>query len=269
MSVNVWLPCWNSKLQYFSGVHCQFIQGHWRKLIIRNRSGWPILFLLNVFTALKGTHLNIFIRDMQFNPSKCQVLHITRKVKPFNIKYILHKVEMESVSAAKYLGSPSLMTSHGLDTLIILQRKPIKPLDFLKETYGSIIRPLHQLFIKLLSGHSYHDKDINKVEAVQRRAARWATRDYRYTSSVTATLKDLNWRPLDQRRIDCRLLMMYKVTYDIVAIPAPEYLVRNTRQSRHIHSLAYRQIDPYTQRGYHPLERPPCLYTSSSYPGSV
>ena len=68
----------------------------------------------------------------------------------------------------------------------------------------------------------------NKVEAVQRRAAMWATRDYKYTSSVTAMLKDLNWRPLDQRRVDSRLLMMYRVTYDLVAIPAPEYLVRNT-----------------------------------------
>ena len=52
-----------------------------------------------------------------------------------------------------------------------------------------------------------------------------------------------NWRPLDQRRIDSRLVMMYKVTYgDLVAIPASDYLVRNTRTSRHIHPLAYRQI---------------------------
>ena len=42
--------------------------------------------------------------DMQFNPSKCQVLHITRKVKPLYTKYILHNVELESASAAKYLG---------------------------------------------------------------------------------------------------------------------------------------------------------------------
>ena len=62
-------------------------------------------------------------------------------------------------------------------------------------------------------------------------------------------LKDLNWRPLDQRRIDSRLLMMYKVTYDLVAIPAPEYLVPNTRQSRHIHSLAYRRI--HTLKDYY------------------
>ena len=37
--------------------------------------------------------------------------------------------------------------------------------------------------------------DINKVEAVQKRAARLATREYRYTSSVTAMLKDLTWHP--------------------------------------------------------------------------
>ena len=42
-----------------------------------------------------------------------------------------------------------------------------------------------------------HGKDIKKVEAVQRRAARWAIRDYKFTSSVTAMLKDLKWRPLD------------------------------------------------------------------------
>ena len=60
--------------------------------------------------------------------------------------------------------------------------------------------------------------DIYKVEAVQRRAARWVTRDY--TSSVTDRLKDQNWRPLEQRRIDSRLVMMYKVTYDLIAIPA-------------------------------------------------
>ena len=32
-----------------------------RGLIIRNRSVWPTLFLLNVFTAFKGTHLYIYI----------------------------------------------------------------------------------------------------------------------------------------------------------------------------------------------------------------
>ena len=42
--------------------------------------------------------------DMQCNHSKCQVLPITRKVKTLNTKYILHTIELESASAAKYLG---------------------------------------------------------------------------------------------------------------------------------------------------------------------
>ena len=80
------------------------------------------------------------------------------------------------------------------------------------------------------------------MEVVQRRAARWATTDYWNTSSVTSMLISLYWRPLDQRCIDSRLMMMYNVTYDCVAIPASLYLVWNTSASRHIHSLAYRQI---------------------------
>ena len=88
--------------------------------------------------------------------------------------------------------------------------------------YKTLVRP--QLGYASTVWYPHHDEDINRVEAVQRRDARWA-------SSVTAMLKDLNWRLLDQCRIDSRLLVMYKVTYDLVAIPAPEYLVRNTRQS--------------------------------------
>ena len=69
-----------------------------------------------------------------------------------------------------------------------------------------------------------------------------ATRDYQRTSSVTQMIKDLNWRTLAQRRIDSRLTLMNKITYVLVAIPAADYLIPNTRQSRHNHQLAYRQI---------------------------
>ena len=84
--------------------------------------------------------------------------------------------------------------------------------------------------------------DIQKVEGVQRRAARRVYRDYSYTSSVTAMMKDLNWRLPDQRRKNSRLIMLYTVTYDLVAVPSSQYPTRNTRLSRHIHPLSYRQI---------------------------
>jgi uncharacterized protein (UPF0305 family) len=48
---------------------------------------------------------------------------------------------------------------------------------------------------------SPHTKDaINKIEMVQRRAARYVTNRYRNTSSVTSMLGDLEWDTLEIRR---------------------------------------------------------------------
>ena len=41
---------------------------------------------------------------MNFNPNKCQVLHVTMLKTPIPSKYFPHSIELESVSAAKYLG---------------------------------------------------------------------------------------------------------------------------------------------------------------------
>ena len=41
--------------------------------------------------------------DMNFNPTKCQVLHVTRLKNPIPSKYFLHIIELKSLSAAKYL----------------------------------------------------------------------------------------------------------------------------------------------------------------------
>ena len=41
---------------------------------------------------------------MEFNPSKCQVIHITRSKNPNPTQYTLHNCLLESVSSAKYLG---------------------------------------------------------------------------------------------------------------------------------------------------------------------
>ena len=102
--------------------------------------------------------------------------------------------------------------------------------DLKSVAYKTLVRP--QLEYASTVWYPNTTTDINKVEVVKRRAAKWATRYYIYTSSVTAMLKYINCR------IDSRLMVMYKVTYDLVAIPASLYLVRNTRTSRHIRSLA-------------------------------
>ena len=44
--------------------------------------------------------------NMNFNPTLCQVLHITRLKTPIPSKYFFHGIELECVSAAKFIGAP-------------------------------------------------------------------------------------------------------------------------------------------------------------------
>ena len=190
---------------------------------------------------------------MNFNPSKCQVLHVTRFKNPILTKYFLHDTMLDSVLSAKYLRvtiSDDLSWSTHIDnitkssnqTLGLLERNiRVQNKDLKSVAYKTLVRTQLKYASTLWSLH-LTATDIQKVEAVQRRAARREYRYYSYTSSVTAMLKDLTWRPLDQRRIESRRIMLYKVTYDLVAIPASQYPTRNTRLSRHIHPLSYRQI---------------------------
>ena len=41
--------------------------------------------------------------DMEFNPSKCQVLHITRSRRPIRYNYTMHGQTLDSVEKARYL----------------------------------------------------------------------------------------------------------------------------------------------------------------------
>ena len=74
--------------------------------------------------------------DMNFNPSKCQVIHVTRLKTPIPTKYLLHGIELESVPSAKYLGvtiSEDLSWSTHLNNI---QRKQTRHLAFSKEISG-------------------------------------------------------------------------------------------------------------------------------------
>ena len=153
--------------------------------------------------------------DMNFNPSKCQVLHVTRLKTLIPSKHFLHCIELESDSVAKYLGA-TISYDHSLGTHIAnITKKANQTLGFLKRNlkphkqelkstaYKTLIRPQLEYAATVWSPQT--DADTYKIESVHRRAARWACRDYLQTSSVTKMLENLHWRPLDRRHIDSRL----------------------------------------------------------------
>jgi len=82
-------------------------------------------------------------------------------------------------------------------------------------------------------------EDITRLEQVQRRAARYVTNRYHNTSSVSNMIEHLNWRALADRRTDARLVMLYKITHELVAIPKTDILIPPVRFSQNMHSLSY------------------------------
>ena len=100
-----------------------------------------------------------------------------------------------------------------------------------------------------MSWDPYTKDQISKLEAVQRRAARWCLNDFSPYSSVSDMIVNLGWQTLQQRRSTARAVLMYKITYNLVAITMPPYFTIPTRTSARNHSLHYHPI--LTNRDYY------------------
>ena len=85
--------------------------------------------------------------------------------------------------------------------------------------------------------------DINKIEMVHRRGARFVKNRYHNRSSVTDLLLDLKWKSLETRRKESRLTMMYKIVNQQVAVDSDKHLMKPQKQSRSANTNSY--VVPY------------------------
>ena len=106
--------------------------------------------------------------------------------------------------------------------------------------YNTLVRPQVEYASCAWDPHSKHH--ISKLEMVQRRAARWCCNDFSPYSSVSDMVEKLGWQSLQQRRATSRLIMFYKIVYQLVAVEMPPYYSHPTRTSARHHSLYFRQI---------------------------
>ena len=158
---------------------------------------------------------------MEFNPSKCVVIHITRSRTPVPSQYLLHGQVLESVAGSKYLGveiSSNLsfnghiqnITTSASRSLGFLKRNIRSKNPELREiAYKTVVRPFVEYSSSVWS--PYTKSNIARLEMVQRRAARWTLSEYYPYASVTQMLQSLGWRSLEQRRSDSRLCLFYKI----------------------------------------------------------
>ena len=62
----------------------------------------------------------------------------------------------------------------------------------------------------------YTQKNINQLEMVQRRAARFVFKNYSRHVSVTALIKELGWSELSSARKRDRLCMMFEIVNNLI-----------------------------------------------------
>ena len=111
-----------------------------------------------------------------------------------------------------------------------------------QQAYFTLVRPLVEYASTVWDPHT--QRNIQKLEMIQRRAARYVTNRHRNRSSVSDMLHGLNWRSLQDRRKDARLCMLYKVDRRLVAIKKDRMLISPKRKTRN----RFQTIDCKTDR---------------------
>jgi len=198
--------------------------------------------------------LNLIVKwteswQMNLNISKCVVLTCSRLASTSISDYIIGDHYLHRVNQHHYLGilfDSKMSFSPHISSIIC---KAMKTLNFIKRNlykcspetkcvaYTSLVRPLLEYGAAVWD--PYLQKDIQNIEMVQRRAARWVKADYRYNSSVSSMLSDLQWPSLKHRRYITRLKLFYNIVHKASVLKIPDYFSYTTYPTRHHHPLHF------------------------------
>ena len=104
------------------------------------------------------------------------------------------------------------------------------PLHIKKNCVNSLVKPILDYGCPIWDPHCNIDKD--KLERVQKRAARFVTNNYIFESGNTdLNMNRLNWVPLEENRARSKLTLFYRAKNNIVDLPI-NHLRVNPRADR-------------------------------------
>ena len=145
-----------------------------------------------------------------------------------------------SVTSKKYLGvylNHNLEWDHNFDQVTA---KAARKLGFIRRNLRGAPAECKKLaYIALVwSGMEYASiiwdlhtiTNSDKLEKIQRSAARWVLSSYSHTTSVTSLLEQLKLEPLQTRRRIQRLAFMYKILNGQVAVPMADLDLKFTKR---------------------------------------
>nr|XP_054752844.1 uncharacterized protein LOC129258628 [Lytechinus pictus] len=205
----------------------------------------PLLFLLFIndlpeYVSSQST-VRLFADDCILyrkvkHPQKCRVMHVTNKrvIIKSSTPYYIHGIPLVEADKAKYLGvnfQENLKWNHHVDKTIksansvssFLQRNIRDcPLKMKVLCYKALVLPV--LEYAAVVWDPFTQRNISKLEMVQRRYARFALGDFRRTSSVSDMLKQLQWATLQERRAQQRASMVYCIINKLIDIPDDQFI---------------------------------------------
>ena len=195
--------------------------------------------------------------QLLFNHEKCEFLRMTNKVSPIAATYFMGDNIIKETTSVKYLGITinsklnwsdhiANITSKASSVLGFLQRNFKKcPINTKVSLYKSMVLPILEYGCAIWD--PFTAKDIDNIEKIQRRAARFILNDYSWNTSVTQLLQKLNLPSLKSRRTCQKAIMIYKIIHSLVCIPS-SHLIPNTSKTRH-HQYCFRL--PYSRLNAH------------------
>ena len=184
---------------------------------------------------------------------------VQAEIKNLEFDYTLKGETLANVSSIPYLGvclSETLeweahinkITSKANSTLGFLRRNlKACPPKLMETAYFSLVRS--SLEYSSAVWDPFRQKDIDKLEKIQRSAARFVPQNYRQTASVTSLIQNLGWTDLKTRRKNSRLVSMFKILNELVEIPINDRLIPADRRTRGGHNQAYKHLRANTTLG--------------------
>ena len=149
---------------------------------------------------------------MSFHTEKCQVIHICSNPRyRQRHQYTLHGHILESVDSAKYLGDYLSQDMTWQTHVNRTAAKACSTLGFLRRNLHSCTQDVRErtynVFILQTLNYAsaawdpYLTRDVDQLEKVQRRGARYVKNNYheRSTECVTNMLTDLQWPLLKEQ----------------------------------------------------------------------
>ena len=190
---------------------------------------------------------------MSFNTKKCHVVRVTHaRSHKVTFDYKLGNNTLTALPSHGYLGveiSEDLKWNTHINhtvskanrTLGVVRRNLKQcPRDIKAKAYSSIVRPKLEYAASVWD--PFTDTNVNALEAVQRRAARFVCNTYSRDASVTSLLTQLQWPSLAQRRAQSRLAMLHRILNGTVDIACDSLVARPAKPSRFGHSKQLERI---------------------------